>query len=63
MASICITNQSGISEVFTIGMNFLKLMKGSIQLIGEPNPIYSIYANSHINSNLNNWRKPNPYML
>ena len=34
-----------------------------IELIGEPNPIHSIYANSHKSLNFNNWRKPNPHMI
>tara|TARA_A100001388_G_scaffold125628_1_gene92908 strand:+ start:6137 stop:6505 length:369 start_codon:yes stop_codon:yes gene_type:complete len=34
-----------------------------IELIGKPNPIYSIYANIHISLNINNWRKPNPHII
>ena len=58
-----ITNQSGISRGFYKWEDFHKVNERIIQLIGQPNPIYSIYANSHIESNFNNWRKPNPNMI
>ena len=35
-----------------------------IKLLGEPNPINAIYANSYItNIPASNWRKPNPSMI
>ncbi len=58
-----ITNQSGISRGFYKWDDFYKVNKRMIKLIGKPNPIYSIYANSHIESHSNNWRKPNPDMI
>lgn len=58
-----ITNQSGISRGYYNWDQFFKVNERMNELIGEPNPIYSIYANSHISSNDNNWRKPNPYMI
>ena len=58
-----ITNQSGISRGYYNWDQFYKVNERMLELIGEPNPIYSIYANSHINCNDNNWRKPNPYMI
>jgi len=58
-----ITNQSGISRGFYKWDDFHKVNERIIQLIGKPNPIYSIYANSHIESHVNNWRKPNPNMI
>ncbi len=58
-----ITNQSGISRGFYRWNDFYKVNKRIIQLIGKPNPILSIYANSHIELNTNNWRKPNPNMI
>ena len=45
-----ITNQSGISRGFYKWDDFHKVNEKIIQLIGQPNPIYSIYANSHIES-------------
>ena len=58
-----ITNQSGISRGFYKWDDFYKVNEKIIQLIGYPNPIYSIYANSHIESHVDNWRKPNPNMI
>ena len=58
-----ITNQSGISRGFYTWNDFHKVNEKIIQLIGYPHPIYSIYANSHIESNVDNWRKPNPNMI
>ena len=58
-----ITNQSGISRGYYSWDEFYKVNERMIELIGKPNPIYSIYANSHISSNCNNWRKPNPFMI
>ena len=35
-----------------------------ITLLGEPNPINAIYANSYISDKpISNWRKPNPSMI
>ncbi len=58
-----VTNQSGISRGFYKWEQFYKVNKRMIELIGKPNPIYSIYANCHITSSENNWRKPNPFMI
>ena len=58
-----ITNQSGISRGFYKWDDFYKVNERIVQLIGQPNPIYSIYANSHIELQVNNWRKPNPNMI
>jgi len=58
-----VTNQSGISRGFYKWDEFYQVNKRMIELIGKPNPIYSIYANSHITLNENNWRKPNPFMI
>ncbi len=60
---IIVTNQSGISRGFYSWKEFFAVNKKMIELIGKPNPIYSIYANSHIKLNSSNWRKPNPFML
>ena len=60
---IIVTNQSGISRGFYSWKEFFEVNKKMIELIGKPNPIYSIYANSHIKLNSSNWRKPNPFML
>lgn len=58
-----VTNQSGISRGFYKWEQFYKVNKRMIELIGKPNPIHSIYANCHITSSENNWRKPNPFMI
>lgn len=58
-----ITNQSGISRGFYEWDDFYKVNERIIQLIGKPNPIYSVYANSHIELHQNSWRKPNPNMI
>ena len=58
-----ITNQSGISRGFYKWDDFHKVNEKIIELIGHPNPIYSIYANSHIETSTDNWRKPNPNMI
>lgn len=58
-----VTNQSGISRGFYKWDDFHKVNEKIIELIGQPNPIYSIYANSHIETSTDNWRKPNPNMI
>ena len=60
---IIVTNQSGISRGFSSWEDFYKVNSRIMQYIGKPNPIYSIYANSHINFDLKHWRKPNPLMI
>ena len=60
---IIVTNQSGISRGFSSWEDFYKVNSRMMQYIGKPNPIYSIYANSHINFDLKHWRKPNPLMI
>lgn len=58
-----VTNQSGISRGFYDWEDFNRVNQRMFEIIGKPNPIYSIYANSHICLNNNNWRKPNPFMI
>ena len=63
LPAFIITNQSGISRGFYEWDDFYRVNERIIQLIGQPNPIYSIYANSHVELDSNNWRKPNPHMI
>ena len=63
MPVFIVTNQSGISRGFYKWDDFHRVNEKIMQLIGKPNPIYSIYANSHINLQSSNWRKPNPNMI
>ncbi len=60
---IVITNQSGISRGYYSWEEFHEVNKKMFDLIGKPNPIIAIYANSHLNLTSTNWRKPNPYMI
>tara|TARA_B100000131_G_C18072197_1_gene594911 strand:- start:879 stop:1526 length:648 start_codon:yes stop_codon:yes gene_type:complete len=60
---IVITNQSGISRGYYKWDDFEKINKKMFELIGTNNPIIAIYANSHIEDDENNWRKPNPSMI
>ena len=60
---IIVTNQSGISRGFYSWNDFFNVNKKMLELIGKPNPIFSIYANSHIKVDKSNWRKPNPFMI
>lgn len=61
--AVVVTNQSGISRGITTWEDYDLITKKMLQLIGLPNPIVSIFANSHLNCQEKNWRKPNPYML
>ena len=60
---IVITNQSGISRGYYKWEDFEKINQKMFELIGTNNPIIAIYANSHIDDDQNNWRKPNPSMI
>ena len=60
---IVVTNQSGISRGYYDWHDFVKVNERMLRLIGQPSPIISILANSHLNDLENNWRKPNPNMI
>jgi len=61
---IVITNQSGISRNLLSWDDYKAVNKKMIQLLGEPNPINAIYANSYTSDKpVSNWRKPNPTMI
>ena len=58
-----VTNQSGISRGYYDWIDFEKVNERMIDLVGHNSSIVAIYANSHINLESRNWRKPNPCML
>ena len=61
---VIITNQSGISKKFLSWEDYKAVNNRMIKLLGEPNPINAIYANSYISDKpISNWRKPNPSMI
>ena len=61
---VIITNQSGISKNILTWEDYKKVTNKLIKLLGEPNPIKAIYANSYLSIKPNtNWRKPNPNMI
>ena len=60
---ILITNQSGISKKLLSWEDYNKVTKRLIELLGYPNPISAIYANSYNDSSKGSWRKPNPGMI
>lgn len=60
---ILITNQSGISKKLLSWEDYKKVTKRLIELLGYPNPISAIYANSYTDSSEGSWRKPNPGMI
>lgn len=61
--AVVVTNQSGISRGILSWREYDSITKKMIKLIGEPNPLIGIFANSHIKCEEKNWRKPNPNML
>ena len=61
---VIVTNQSGISKEYLSWSDYQKVTEKLISLIGEPNPITAIYANSYTSASPEkNWRKPNPNMI
>jgi len=61
---VIVTNQSGISKGYLSWNDYAKVTEKLLILLGEPNPITAIYANSFISTfPANNWRKPNPNMI
>ena len=60
---IIITNQSGISKKYLTWEDYEKVTSKLINLLGSPNPITAIYANSFTDNKNGSWRKPNPGML
>tara|TARA_A100001388_G_C28654845_1_gene443841 strand:+ start:115 stop:780 length:666 start_codon:yes stop_codon:yes gene_type:complete len=60
---ILITNQSGISKKLLTWEDYKKVSDKLIQLLGDPNPISAIYANSYSNDSDGTWRKPKPGMI
>ena len=60
---IIVTNQSGISRKYLSWQDYQEVTSKIINLLGSPNPITAIYANSFTDKNNGFWRKPNPGML
>ena len=61
---VIVTNQSGISKKYLSWNDYKRVTSKLINLLGEPNPITAIYANSYTSIiPSENWRKPNPSML
>ena len=60
---IIVTNQSGITKNLLTWEDYRKVSRRLIDLLGIPNPINAIYANSYTDSFEGSWRKPNPGML
>ena len=60
---IIVTNQSGISRNYLAWEDYEKVTSKLIKLLGSPNPITAIYANSFTDKINGSWRKPNPGML
>ena len=61
---VVITNQSGIKKNFLSWEDYREVNNRMIKLLGYPNPINAIYANSYISDQpITNWRKPNPTMI
>ena len=61
---IIITNQSGIGKNLLSWEDYKAVNTRMIKLLGEPNPINAIYANSYTSDKpTSNWRKPNPSMI
>ena len=58
-----VTNQSGISREYLSWENYQEVTSKLINLLGSPNPITAIYANSFTDEKNGSWRKPNPGML
>ena len=58
---VIVTNQSGITKNLLTWEDYKAVNNRMITLLGEPNPINAIYANSYISDKpISNWRKPNP---
>ena len=60
---ILITNQSGISKKLLSWEDYKKVTMRLIELLGHPNPISAIYANSYNDCSQGSWRKPKPGMI
>ena len=60
---IIITNQSGISRKYLTWQDYEEVTSKLINLLGSPNPITAIYANSFTDKEDGSWRKPNPGMI
>lgn len=60
---IIVTNQSGIKRNHLSWQDYKNVTKKMINLLGQPNPITAIYANSFTDIENGTWRKPNPGML
>lgn len=60
---IIVTNQSGITKNLLTWEDYKQVSKRLIDLLGIPNPINAIYANSYTDTFDGSWRKPNPGML
>lgn len=60
--NIFITNQSGIQRNILNWEEYKYITERMVNLIGE-DLIDGIYANSHIQIDSYNWRKPNPFMI
>ncbi len=61
---VIVTNQSGITKNFLSWEEYREVNNRMIKLLGYPNPINAIYANSYISDQPpTNWRKPNPTMI
>ena len=61
---VIVTNQSGISKEYLSWSDYQKVTEKLLSLLGEPNPISAIYANSYTSTfPAKNWRKPNPNMI
>ncbi|MDC3094875.1 HAD-IIIA family hydrolase, partial [Prochlorococcus sp. AH-716-M09] len=61
---VIVTNQSGISKNYLSWNDYEKVTEQLLSLLGTPNPITAIYANSYTSTiPEDNWRKPNPNMI
>ncbi len=61
---VIVTNQSGISKNYLTWNDYENVTEKLLSLLGAPNPITAIYANSFTSSiPSDNWRKPNPNMI
>ena len=58
-----VTNQSGISRGYYDWNDFDLVNQKMLAIIGMKSSIEAIFANSHIESSIYNWRKPNPEMI
>lgn len=61
--NIIVTNQSGISRGYLSWADYDLVTKKMLELFEKPNPFFGIYANSYLDNNNKNWRKPNPNMI